>query len=151
MRLIVEETVRDDSHPVPVIVFLDGDFDGQPPNELDDLIDDLLKVSGMVFGIRDKRSPNVPIWRNGERSQIMHYMAEKTGGQFLAAAPEGYPGALLTIMTQVHWRYELAVRPSETAGRRREIRVTLTNEAHQDVIVRTQSTYMLGAKYSYAQ
>jgi len=63
-------------------VFLDGDYTGQPKSELNHLIDDFLETSGIVFGIKDERSPSLgPLLF--EQGQIMHYMAEQTGGSFL--------------------------------------------------------------------
>ena len=57
-----------------MIVFLHGDHTGQPHRELDQLVNDFLETSGVVFGIKDYRSPNLHLL--GEQSKILQYMSE---------------------------------------------------------------------------
>jgi hypothetical protein len=59
---------------LPVIVFLDGDNTGQPRSELDQVVDDLLETSGIVFGIKDEKAPKVFGLLIGEQAQISHYI-----------------------------------------------------------------------------
>jgi hypothetical protein len=65
----------------------------------------------------------------GEQAKIMHYMAKHTGGQYFSASPSDYAGTLKTILTQLHFRYELGFVPSAIDNRRHELRVELTKEA----------------------
>jgi hypothetical protein len=81
IRLIIRDAYGRNPKPLPVIVFLHGDHTGQPHGELNKLIDDFLETSGIVFGIRDYRSPNLH-FIIGEQPKIMHYMAKHTGGDF---------------------------------------------------------------------
>ena len=86
LRLIIQDAHRRNPQPLPVIVFLDGDHTGQPRAELDQVVDDILKTSGIVFGIKDEMSPKVYGLANGEQAEISHYMAQQTGGQYFTAA-----------------------------------------------------------------
>ena len=43
----------------------------------------------------------------GEQAQILHYMANHTGGQFFKVTPDQYASALESILTQLHFRYQL--------------------------------------------
>ncbi len=126
-RLIIRDAHRRNPQPLPVIVFLHGDYTGQPHRELDELVDDFLETSGVVFGIKDHRSPNLHLL--GEQSKILEYMAKHTGGQYVAASPEGYAAALETILMQLHFRYELGFSPPAIDGKRHELKVELTKEA----------------------
>jgi hypothetical protein len=114
-----------------VIVFLDGDYTGQPRGTLDQVVDDFLETSGMVFGIKDRRAPMVPMWTNGEVSEIEHYMADQTGGQFFSATSSGYAGALEMILIQLHFRYELGFIPPAIDGKHHNLKVELTKEAKE--------------------
>jgi hypothetical protein len=105
IRLIIRDAYRRNPKPLPVIVFLHGDHTGQPHGELDKLVDDFLETSGIVFGIRDYRSPELH-FLIGEQAEIMHYMAKHTGGQYFSAPPSGYERALDTILMQLHFRYD---------------------------------------------
>src|SRR5271163_1421475 len=81
VRLIIQDAHRRNPQPLPVVVFLDGDYTGQPRSDLNDLVDDFLETSGIVFGIKDATFPAMPQLQH-EQGEIMHYMAEQTGGQF---------------------------------------------------------------------
>lgn len=130
VRLIIQDTLRRNPQPLPVIVFLDGDYTGQPLSELNELVGDFLETSGIVFGIKDARFPGLPELQH-EQGQIMHYMADETGGQFFAAPPEGYSAALDEIMMQLHFRYEIGFVPPVIDGKRHELKVVLTKEASE--------------------
>ena len=82
----------------------------------------------MVFGIKDTSFPGLPPLQH-EQGEIMHYMAEQTGGQFFAAPPAGYSAALDAIMMQLHFRYELGFVPPVIDGKRHALKVELTKEA----------------------
>ena len=117
IRLIIRDAHRRNTQPLPVIVFLHGDYTGQPHRELDELVDDLLETSGIVFGIKDSRSPNLRLV--GEQSKILQYMAKHTGGLYFSALPSGYAAALQAILTQLHYRYELGFIPPALDGKPR--------------------------------
>jgi hypothetical protein len=145
IRLIIQDAHRRNPQPLPVIVFLDGDYTGQPRESLDHVVDDFLETSGMVFGIKDSRAPMVPMWTGGEVSEIEHYMADKTGGQFFSATPSGYAGALDMILIQLHFRYQLGFTPPAMDGKRHNLKVELTKEAkenHKGVRLRHRPEYI---------
>jgi hypothetical protein len=131
IRLVIQDAHRRNPQPLPVIVFLDGDYTGQPLRELDELVDDFLGTSGIVFGIKDSHSPAVPRMGNGEQGEILHYMADQTGGQFFSAPPTGYAAALGMILMQLHFRYELGFIPPAIDGKRHALKVELTNEVRE--------------------
>jgi hypothetical protein len=144
IRLIIRDAYRRNPRPLPVIVFLHGDHTGQPRRELDKLVDDFLETSGIVFGIRDYRSPELH-FLFGEQAKIMHYMAKHTGGQYFSAPPSGYETALKTILMQLHFRYELGFTPPAIDGKRHQLRVELTKEAkekHKGVRLRFRPEYI---------
>jgi hypothetical protein len=126
-----------------VIVFLHGDYTGQPHRELDRVVNDFLETSGVVFGIRDYRSPNLHLL--GEQSKILQYMSKQTGGQYFSPPPSGYGAALEAILTQLHLRYELGFVPPMIDGKRHELKVELTKEAkteHKGVRLRFRPEYI---------
>jgi hypothetical protein len=144
VRLIIRDAHRKNPQPLPVIVFLHGDHTGQPRDELDELVNDFLETSGIVFGIKDVRSPGLHLL--GEQSKIMQYMAKHTGGEYIAAPPSGYAAALETILMQLHFRYELGFIPPTIDGKRHELKVELTKEAkageHKGVRLRFRTEYI---------
>ena|SRR5579864_6380414 len=129
VRLIIGDAYRRNPRPLPVIVFLHGDHTGQPHRELNQLVDDFLETSGIVFGIQDYRAPKLHLI--GEQSKIMHYMATHTGGAYFSAPPSGFAAALGTILAQLHFRYELGFIPPAIDGKRHELKVELTNTAQK--------------------
>jgi hypothetical protein len=131
IRNIIQDAYRRNPEPLPVIVFLDGDHTGQPREELDKLVDDFLETSGIAFGIEDSNSPDVPKLAYGHQSEILHYMADQTGGQYFSAPPSGYAAALEMILMQLHFRYELGFVPPKIDGKPHELRVQLTTEAKE--------------------
>ena len=143
IRLIIRDAHRRNPQPLPVIAFLHGDYTGQPHRELDELVDDFLETSGIVFGIKDDRSPNLRLL--GEQSKILQYMAKHTGGLYFSAPPSGYAAALEAILTQLHYRYELGFIPLALDGKRHELRVGLTKKAkenHQGIRLRFRPEYI---------
>jgi hypothetical protein len=130
VRLIIQDAHRRNPQPLPVIVFLHGDHTGQPINELNELVDDFLETSGIVFGIKDSRYPRVlPLI--GEHAQILHYMAQHTGGQYITASPSEYCVALEAILMQLHFRYQIGFIPAAIDGKRHSLKVELTKEARE--------------------
>jgi len=144
IRLIIQDAHRRNPQPLPAVVFLDGDHTGQPIEELNALVDDFLETSGIVFGIKDSRYPWVmPLI--GEHAQILHYMAKETGGQYVIASPSGYAAALESILTQLHFRYEIGFIPAAIDGKRHSLKVELAHEArekHKGVRLRFRPEYI---------
>jgi hypothetical protein len=143
IRMIIRDAYRRNPKPLPVIVFLHGDRTGQPRGKLGELVDDFLETSGIVFGIRDYRSPNLHLI--GEQAEIMHYMAKQTGGEYFSVPPSEYEKALDAILMQLHFRYELGFVPAAIDGKRHELRVDLTKEAkaeHKGVRLRYRPEYI---------
>ena len=144
VRLIIRDAYQRNPKPLPVIVFLHGDHTGQPHGELNRLVDDFLETSGIVFGIRDFRSPNLHLVI-GEQAKIMHYMAKHTGGEYFSVPPSGYETKLETILMQLHYRYELGFIPLAIDAKRHELRVELTKEAkaeHKGVRLQYRPEYI---------
>lgn len=130
VRLIIQDAQRRNPQPLPVVVFIDGDHTGQPIRELNELVDDFLETSGIVFGIKDYLYPAVHL-SNGEQGQILHYMAEQTGGQYFTVQPSEYAAALEMILMQLHFRYQLGFIPPAIDGKRHKLKVEFTKEAKE--------------------
>jgi len=144
IRLIIRDAYRRNPKPLPVIVFLHGDHTGQPHGELNKLVDDFLETSGIVFGIRDSRSPNLH-FLIGEQAKIMHYMAKHTGGEYFSVPPSEYEKTLHGILMQLHFRYELGFVPPAIDGKRHELRVELKKAAtseHKGVRLKYRPEYI---------
>ena len=144
IRLIIHDAYQRNPKPLPVIVFLHGDHTGQPRHELDQLVDDFLETSGIVFGIRDDQSA-VLHFLIGEQAKILHYMAKHTGCQYFSAPPSEYAAALEAVLMQLHFRYELGFIPPAIDGKRHELKVELTKEAkakHKRVRLRFRPEYI---------
>jgi hypothetical protein len=138
IRRFIRDAHRRNPQPLPVIAFLHGDYTGQPHQELDELVDDFLETSGIVFGIKDYRSPNLRLL--GEQSKILQYMAKQTGGLYFSAPPSGYAAALEAILTQLHYRYELRFIPPALDGIRYELRIG--KKDHKGVRLRFRPEYI---------
>jgi hypothetical protein len=125
---------------------MDGDHTGQWPQELDDLVNDFLETSGIVFGIKDHLYPEVPRrLGNGQRGEILHYMAEQTGGEYFTVSPSEYSTALDMILVQLHFRYQLGFIPPAIDGKRHAIKVELTKaarEKHKGIRLRYRTDYI---------
>ena len=144
IRMIIRDAYQRNPRPLPVIVFLHGDHTGQPHGELNKLVGDFLETSGIAFGIRDSRSPNLR-FIIGEQAKIMHYMAKHTGGEYFSVPPSGYEKAMDAILMQLHFRYELGFIPSTIDGKRHELRVELTKQAkaeHKGLRLRYRPEYI---------
>jgi hypothetical protein len=145
VRLIIQDAQNRNPRPLPVLVFLDGDRTGQPLGELNQVVDDLLETSGIVFGIKDKHIPDMSPLKNGEQEQISHYMAYHTGGQYFSVFSEDYATALDMIFVQLHFRYDLGFRPPSIDDKRHRLDVELTGQArvdHKDIRLRYREEYI---------
>ena len=131
-RSLIQDAQNRNPRPLPVIVFLDGDRTGQPLGALNQVVDDLLETSGIVFGIKDKHVPDMLPLANGEQEQISHYMAYHTGGQYFSVFSEDYATSLDMIFVQLHFRYDLGFRPPSIDDKRHRLNVELTGQAKSD-------------------
>jgi len=77
LQLIIDETRSLSPEPVPVLIFLYGDYSGMPKAEADHIVDELLATAVIAYGLKDSRSPG--IWLIGEQAEVAHYIASETG------------------------------------------------------------------------
>jgi hypothetical protein len=144
LQLIVDATLSAKPEPLPVLVFLYGDYSGMPRNEADHFIGELLETSAVAFGIRDRRSPHV--WHfPGEQSEVAHYISRQTGGEYLDVSQDQYASGLERILDQLHFRYELGFEPGELDGKRHKLTVKLTQSAskqHPRTRLRARTGYV---------
>jgi hypothetical protein len=133
LRLILVNVHHTKPEPLPVIVFLYGDHSGMEREEVDDLLQDLLQTSGIVFGINDGAVPVSPIYLDNQHAQpnVARFLAVKTGGQFFSVKPKMYATALDDILVQVHFRYVLGFSPLAFDGKTHKLRVELSGAATQ--------------------
>ncbi len=140
LQLIIDATRSLVPEPVPVVIFLYGDYSGMPRSEADHFIDELLETSAVAYGLKDRRSPR--IWLLGEQGAVANYIATETGGEYLRVTPETYATGLRTILQQLHGRYELGFKPEALDGKRHKLRVTL-DEGVQNQRKRLRLRYRL--------
>jgi hypothetical protein len=144
LQLIVDATRSLVPQPVPVIIFLYGDYSAMPRDEANHFIDELLETSAIAYGMKDRRSPS-PWFIFDEQKAIAHYIATETGGQYLTVTPEGYEAGLEDILKQLHFRYELGFKPEALDGKRHKLRVTLSHAAarqHKQMRLRCRAAYV---------
>lgn len=143
LQLIIDATRSLVPEPVPVVIFLYGDYSGMPKSEADHFINELLETSAVAYGLRDRRSPR--IWLVGEQGAVANYVATQTGGQYLRVTPETYATGLEEILRQLHGRYELGFKPEVLDGKPHQLRVQLTDDAkkqHKGVRLRYRAAYV---------
>jgi hypothetical protein len=131
-RSIIGNAHLSNPQPLPVVVMLHSDYTGQPPKELNLLIDDFLETSGIVFGIKDGYVPDGHELTNGEIARIFHYMSDQTGGQYFSVPSNMYAAALQDILLQLHFRYELGFKPPSIDGKRHKLKVELVGAAREN-------------------
>jgi hypothetical protein len=143
LQLIIDATRSLVPEPVPVVIFLYGDYSGMPKSEANHFIDELLETSAVAYGLRDRRSPR--IWLLGEQGAVANYIATQTGGQYLWVTPETYSKGLEEILQQLHGRYELGFKPEARDGKRHKLSVKLADAVknqHKGVRLRYRSAYV---------
>jgi len=131
VRLILRDSRERDTQALPVIVFLYGGSGSHQKDNLDFLIDDISTNLAIVFGIQDEVDLTNLTERNGQQGHFINYMIEQSGGQYLTTTPKGYAAALVMILMQLHFRYELGFEPGKVGQGRHEIKVELTKEASE--------------------
>jgi hypothetical protein len=131
LQKIVDATRSAKPEPLPVVIFLYGDYSGMPKSEANHFIDELLETSAIAFGIRDTRSPHM--WfLPGEQKEVAHYIVVQMGGQYLEAAPGNYANALSQILDQLHFRYQLGFQPATLDGKRHKLTVKLAEPVRNE-------------------
>jgi hypothetical protein len=143
LQLIIDATHSLVPEPLPVVIFLYGDYSGMDRSEADHFIDELLETSAVAYGLRDRRSPR--IWLIGEQGAVANYIATQTGGQYLRVTPKTYAKGLEEILQQLHCRYELGFKPEALDGKRHKLRVELAAAAksrHKEVRLRSRAAYV---------
>lgn len=142
LQQIVDTTRSSQPEPLPVLIFLYGDYSSMDRSEANHFIDELLETSAIAFGIRDRRSPR--IWFViGEQREIAHYIVRQTGGQYFDASPNTYAATLEEILRQLHFRYELGFQPESLDGKRHTLHVELVNSAkNRRVRLRYRTAYV---------
>jgi hypothetical protein len=143
LQLIIDATRSLVPEPVPVVIFLYGDYSGMPRSEADHFIDELLETSAVAYGLKDRRSPR--IWLLGEQGAVANYMATETGGEYLRVTPETYAAGLGEILQQLHCRYELGFKPETLDGKRHKLNVRLADAVknqHKGVRLRYRLAYV---------
>jgi len=130
-----------------VIVFLHSDHTGMPLKEVNELVDDVLETSGIVFGIKSNSPPEWPThWNNtGEQGSILHYLSEETGGLYFRVPESLYATTLEEILLQLHFRYELAFKHAVVDGKRHTLKVELVGNAtseHKSARLRYRPEYI---------
>ncbi|HVR24267.1 MAG TPA: hypothetical protein VMU26_13220 [Candidatus Polarisedimenticolia bacterium] len=143
LQLIIDATHSLVPEPLPVVIFLYGDYSGMDRSEANHFIDELLETSAVAYGLRDVRSPR--IWLIGEQGAVANYIATQTGGQYLRVTPKTYAKGLEEILQQLHCRYELGFKPQALDGKRHKLRVELAAAAksrHKGVRLRSRAAYV---------
>ena len=130
LELLIEQAHIVQPESVPVIVCLYGDHSGQPIPALEQLLDYLFSTSGFVYGIKDRSTSDFSAHIPGNQPQVLHYLAEETGGQYFAERPDRYAVALGEIIAQVHARYGLGIHPIAD-GKRHRLTVEFTKANRQ--------------------
>jgi hypothetical protein len=150
LQLITEDTRSRVPAPLPVVIFLYGDYSGMPKSEADHFINELLETSAIAFGLRDRRSPKIRgLW--GEQSAVANYIAHETGGEYLWVTRETYEKGLEEILLQLHFRNELGFKPEVLDGKRHKLEVRLADVAknqHKRVRLRYRLAYVPVAEVS---
>jgi hypothetical protein len=144
LQLITDATRSMNPQPVPVLIFLYGDYSGMPKSEANHFIDELLETSAIAFGLRDSQSPKIG-WLFGEQRAVANYIATETGGEYLWVTPDTYAAGLQQILQQLHFRYELGFKPATLDGKHHKLRVDLTDVArkqHEGVRLRFRLAYV---------
>jgi hypothetical protein len=143
LQLIVDATRSTEPEPLPVVIFLYGDYSGMDKSEANHFIDELLETSAVAYGLRDRRSPR--IWLIGEQGAVANYIATQTGGQYLRVTAKNYVKGLEEILQQLHCRYELGFKPEALDGKRHKLRVELADAGksqHKGVRLRSRAAYV---------
>ena len=161
MQLIGDNARRTIPQPLPAIVFIHGDQTDLPEARARQMAEGLLATSAIVCGfnngaIYQHQHPYVvlndgaiyidrPVLNTDTRFHVIHFMAEETGGQVIAAKHESYADALARIVDQLHHRYDLRFVPPAVDGKYHSLKVKLNGEAqhkYSNLILRYRAGYV---------
>jgi hypothetical protein len=147
VRLIIEDAHQANPQPLPVVVFLHSDHTGMPLSELNLIANEFLETSGITFGIKDKDvdEPFKGTFSNGEQAAVLHYMCEAMGGQYYSVPKAMFSVALQSILLQLHFRYELGLKPPVLDGKRHKLKVEFqgaAREKYKSVFLRYRQEYI---------
>jgi hypothetical protein len=133
LRGVLDQSQQANPQPLPVVVFLYGDHSGMERADIDEIQNELLKRSVIVFGINNgviQRSQNF-MGNSWSQPNVAMFLAWRTGGVFFGVKPENFSDALDAILMQVHFRYVLGFSPKKLDGKRHELRVELSPSGKQ--------------------
>ena len=119
---------------LPIFLFLYGDHCATYVDEADRIIANVLKTSGIVFGLSDNGYPFDPMrqFSSGQIFYLVHYYSQETGGEFYSTTdPRLFSSALDYIFLRVHLRYTIGFRPRIFDGKAHTLKVELTKEAQK--------------------
>jgi hypothetical protein len=135
IELIPNVSFSSQPQAMPVLVFLYGDLNGMYQHKLEDTLQQVLRCSGIVYELdngaigKPIRVTTDPSPFPNSRSQVVHYMAEQTGGQVYSTWTNKYGENLDRLIADLHRRYEIGFVPPTLDGRRHDIKIKLTDEA----------------------
>lgn len=128
LRSVLDQSQQMNPQPLPVVVFLYGDHSGMERSDIDEIENELLKRSVIVFGINNgvvQRSQNFFGFAESQPNVAM-FLSWRTGGAFFGTKPDNFSTALEAILMQVHFRYVLGFSPKKVDGKRHNLRVELS-------------------------
>lgn len=136
MQQMIRMVLRDTRHTIParlpVFLFLYGDHSATFESDANNILEDLLESSGIVFGMNDAGyniDPN-SIFSNGKIFFLAHYYSIETGGLYYAIKNnQQFSIALDSILLQLHFRYTLGFVSEKIDGKRHTLKVELTEAA----------------------
>jgi hypothetical protein len=115
---------------LPILIFLYGDHGGMYNDEANDMLDQPLGPSPLVYGINNGA---VSVQKLQFHSQnwlyIVHYLSDKTGGLVLSTWRGAYDVELDHILTELQGRYQLGFIPPAFDGKQHELRIKLSDNA----------------------
>jgi hypothetical protein len=133
LQKIVDATRSQAPGRIPAVIFLYDDYSAMPKKEADQFVDQLLRSSVTVYGLRDSRSPKIGMlgWLGGEKGAIAAYIANQTGGSYFSREAAQFADGLQQILDELHTRYELGFAPQSFDGQRHRLRVALSDAARK--------------------
>ena len=134
VRVILDNVRHATPERLPIFLFLYGDHCATFIDEAHRIIEDVLKTSGIVFGMSDNGYPfdSQDMFRNDKVSYLVHYYSEETGGEFYSTMdPRLFSAALDYILLQLHLRYTLGFKPLVVDGKKHTLKVELTKTAQR--------------------
>ncbi len=157
IRMILKSTQETEPARLPVLLFLYGDECATYREEANNVLDDLLRTTGIVFGLNDGSFAYVPRSKIPQIAEeldpgmrpvyyLVHYYSLTTGGEVYSTAdPKLYANVLDYILTQLHFRYTIGFVPKKVDGKRHTLRVELTKAANRefpDTVLRYRTEYI---------